>query len=199
MNAASATGARDEPQAATPGTGDGPGARRGAARPAPARNPHLEHLPLDMLRRYRKELTAEEGRVSYWRRIVQARLDIVRATAGDGPLVDHLLDVLGGVPVQSSRTALLQVVGADDIPPLPDLTELWRREIDPRDSGAATELALGLEEAERRLSQYRAALIHRLDTATAELIARYREDPSACLVALPLRPEPPPGRPTPPV
>ena len=40
--------------------------------------------------------------------------------------------------------------------------------------------------AESVLSSYREALHRRLDRATAELVARYHEDPSQCLVALPV-------------
>ena len=38
------------------------------------------------------------------------------------------------------------------------------------------------------LSSYREALIRRLDRATAEMVARYHEDPSLCLMALPTAP-----------
>jgi hypothetical protein len=73
------------------------------------------------------------------------------------------------------------------MPPLPDLASLWLREPVPGDETGNAELALALEEAERRLSDYRGALIRRLELATAELIARYRDEPAACLVALPLQ------------
>jgi len=50
--------------------------RRPAAGRRPAqRVPHLEHLELSALREYRQDLLTEESRVSYWRRILQARLD----------------------------------------------------------------------------------------------------------------------------
>ena len=44
----------------------------------PSAVPHFAHLALDALRAYRQELLAEERRVSYWRRILQARLDTAR-------------------------------------------------------------------------------------------------------------------------
>lgn len=185
VNPPSATSAPQQPVKL--GTTGAP-LRRGAARPAPERNPDLAHLGLTQLRGYRSELTAEEGRVSYWRRILQARLDVVRAMQDGVPAVDNLRDVLTGVSVESSRTALLRVVTADDMPILPDLVDLWLREPAPGDRAATVELTLALEEAERRISDYRSALITRLEAATTELIARYREDPSSCLVALPLQP-----------
>lgn len=161
--------------------------RRGAARPAPPRNPELAHLTLAEVRSYRAALSTEEGRVSYWRRLLQARLDVVRAVDEGGAAVDNLRTLLGGVAVQSSRTALLGIVAADDMPLLPDLGALWQREPVAGDPAGNVELTLALEEAERRLSDYRAALIARLEAATGELIARYRDEPSACLVALPVR------------
>ena len=45
-----------------------------------------------------------------------------------------------------------------------------------------------LAHAELQLSAYRAALHRKLAAATQELIARYREDPSLALTALPLVP-----------
>jgi len=43
-----------------------------------------DHLSLQELRTDRPALSAEEDRVSYWRRIVQARLDVLH-TPGAGP------------------------------------------------------------------------------------------------------------------
>ena len=48
---------------------------------------------------------------------------------------------------------------------------------------------MALEEAEGQLSEYRAALHKRIAEATTELIARYREEPTLCLIALPQAPE----------
>ncbi|MCY7373064.1 MAG: hypothetical protein LH461_05110, partial [Spirochaetaceae bacterium] len=44
-------------------------------RPA-QRAPELAPLALEDLRAYRQELITEESRISYWRRILQARLDL---------------------------------------------------------------------------------------------------------------------------
>ena len=40
-----------------------------------------------------------------------------------------------------------------------------------------------LRAAERQLTEYRRALHHRLDAATAELISRYRQSPVSALAA----------------
>jgi hypothetical protein len=161
-----------------------PAARRGA-RPTPERSDEFSHLSLDDLRAYRRTLTTEEDQVSYWRRIIQARLDVVRAgTLGpaDG---EHLRPVLAQDRVSSSRTALISLVPADDIPPLPNLAELWDRRVAASDYQGQKDLDHDLSVAERQLSQYRAALHRRIADATGELIARYREHPELCLTALP--------------
>lgn len=164
-----------------------PATRRTAARPAPERSPEHAHLTLEELRAYRRDLTAEEGRVSYWRRIIQARLDLVRAgTTGDS---ERLRPVLTDERVLSGRTALVEILPVDDIPPLPDLAGLWERQATPDDPQAQAELVEALAVAERQLSDYRSALHRRLSAATAELIARYREEPALCLSALPLPPQ----------
>ncbi|HEU0131099.1 MAG TPA: hypothetical protein VFQ85_08930 [Mycobacteriales bacterium] len=153
----------------------------------PERSPEFAHLPLLGLRQYRKALSQEENRVSYWRRIIQARLDMVRALGGTaGPDLDALRPVLGAERVGAARNALLEIVPVDDIPPLPNLESLWA--CDPRPDDAAHNAALEAElvKAETQLSAYRAALHRRIAAATGELIARYREEPALCLSALPL-------------
>lgn len=165
--------------------------RARAIRTVPQRNSEFDHLTLEALRNYRTALSAEEGRVSYWRRIMQARLDVVQATSTGGQAVDNLRDVLADVRVTTSRTALIEMVGdpQGELNELPDLSSLWSREVDPADPVATNGLILALEEAEQQLSDYRSALHRRIAAATTELIARYREEPTLCLVALPQPPD----------
>ncbi len=165
-----------------------PAQTRGPAsrKPAPLRRPELTRLTLAGLREYRTILTDEEGRVSYWRRVIQARLDLVRAFAGGGAPSDNLRDVLSGMNVWSSRTALATLVGDVDLPALPDLADLWSR--DPRRGDAEHNAALELDlaAAEEQLSTYRTILHEQLAAATEDLIARYHDEPALCLIALPL-------------
>jgi hypothetical protein len=165
------------------------GGRRSANRATPERSAEFAHLSLDDLRVYRTTLTAEEDQVSYWRRIIQARLDLLRAGTlrpADG---QHLRPVLAEVRTTASRTAMVNVVPADEIPPLPNLAELWERRVADDDDQGHKDLDHDLAVAERQLSEYRQALHRRIADATGELIARYREQPTLCLTALPLRPE----------
>ena len=163
--------------------------RKGAARPAPAVSSAFAHLSLEALRQYRRSLGEEEGKVSYWRRILQARLDVVEAGTG-ARVVDTatLRPLLTSERVGAGRRALIQVLELDDIPPLPSLGELWDRQVPPSDEVGTAELQSDLRLAEAQLSAYRSALHRRIGAATGELIARYREQPELCLSALPVAP-----------
>lgn len=172
-----------------------------ARRPA-QRVAHLAHLDLDALRGYRQELVEEEARVSYWRRILQARMDtlaresVVSSAArargrserdereGNGVLGTRLRHVLTRHQESSRRLAVLSIHDAAATPPLPDLDVLWESGPD-----ADPLLCARLAAAEAELSAYRHSLHERIDTTTGELIARYREEPVLALRALPV-----PGR-----
>jgi hypothetical protein len=152
----------------------------------PEQSADFAHLSLDGLRRYRTTVASEESRVSYWRRIIQARLDLVRATeAGTSASVEDLPMMFTESRVGGARTALITIVPVDDMPPLPDLGSLWARQPEEGDHALNAGLIHDLSKAETQLSAYRAALHRRLASATGELIARYREHPDLCLSALP--------------
>jgi hypothetical protein len=171
-----------------------PAARKSppAARPTPERSDDFVHLSLNRLRTYRQALSEEENRVSYWRRIVQARLDLVRAGAKGDPVHSaNLRQVLSQANHTTGRKALVTIVPVEDIPPLPDLAGLWERDPIPGDEKHNEKLARDLDLAERQLSAYRTALHNRISAATTELIARYRDQPGLCLTALPVREDKP--------
>ncbi len=141
------------------------------SRPTPRHAPELAHLTLDELRVYRQELVTEEIRVSYWRRILQARLDLI---IGDNDAA------------ALRRLAVQQMHEPGGAPPLPDLGVLWdTSQLGEDDDGAVVSR---LADAEHQLSSYRRSLHLRLDAATGELIARYHDEPTLALSALPLGP-----------
>jgi hypothetical protein len=150
--------------------------------PGPPRE--LEDLTLIQLRAYRAVLGAEEVKVSYWRRLTQARIDVVVAQVDTGsPLdFDDLVRILGDTGNGRARRGLIRVSAAEPLPDLPELSDMWTSEVDPHDPGAALD---ALETAERKLSNYRQVLHSRLDGATCELILRYRADPDAALALIP--------------
>jgi hypothetical protein len=151
--------------------------------PVPQRQPELAHFDLRRLRIYRRTLLDEELRTSYWRRLVQARRDLLQSPQALGDrssLVDALTEQRGN----AGRQVILLLHPDGGMPILPHLPELWASGAAGIDEAGSAELAARLASAESVLSSYREALHKRLDRATAELVARYREDPSACLVAL---------------
>jgi hypothetical protein len=160
------------------------GRRPQRVRPEPKHAPELAHLGLDALRDYRQELVAEETRVSYWRRILQARLDQVIGP-DDHQALNRLRGVLDDHGQSSRRLAMLPVVRTEDAAPLPDLAVLW--ETTPGGAGDHSGMVARLTDAEQELSGYRRSLHERLDAATGELISRYRDEPALALKVLPLR------------
>ena len=103
----------------------------------------------------RHGLKKEEGSVSYWRRILQARLDLMRRDAdGRRVSVPQLAEVLVDAQASHRRVAALGIETAETLPPLPNLAELWTRPV-PADDQEREELIEGLREAEHSLSQYR--------------------------------------------
>ncbi len=159
---------------------------RSSTRAIPQRNATFSLLTIEGLRKYRTALSEEESRVSYWRRIIQARLDVVRAGESGNLRIDNLRDVLADARLGGERRSLITIVANEDIPPLPDLATLWEREQIADDPDHNEALAKELAAAEIQLSAYRAALHRRISAATDELIARYREDLNLCMLALPV-------------
>jgi RsiG-like len=151
-------------------------------RPRP-RAIELAHLDLRQLRDYRQELLEEERRISYWRRLVQARIDLAAGGAldRDEQSRGRLHAVLCQHVESSRRLARHLVDPADGTAPLPDLAVLWERGSEE----PSADLLARLAQMEHELSAYRRALHARLDTATGDLIARYHADPSLALAALP--------------
>jgi septal ring factor EnvC (AmiA/AmiB activator) len=163
-------------------------------RAEPQRVPSLTHLSLTELRAYREELTTEETRVSYWRRILQARHDLIVDNC-DPSGRDRLRDVLADHEQKSRRLAVQTMHDPDLAAPLPELAELWDTHTANLAAGASPDrdLIARLEAAEQKLSAYRRSLHERLDEVTADLVARYREQPALALVALNFGPTNPSG------
>lgn len=155
-----------------------------APAPAPARVPELGHMDLKRLRAYRRTLLAEAQRVSYWRRLLQARRDAVRIdlAPGDRAMLQAALTEQRG---SAERMAMLTLHPDGGMPVLPHLPELWVQDVTGADDTTRAEYYARLSAAESVLSSYREALHKRLDRATADLVARYAENPALCLVALP--------------
>jgi hypothetical protein len=136
--------------------------------------------PLAGLRALRTGLREEERQVSYWRRLVQGRLDLVRdALAGHQPSAERLA---------SSRTAqeaadrgrspaFSSIADGGMERRLATLVELWDTPIPWDDPEKLRQIELTLVTVETDLSSYRHDLHERIDACTAELVGRYRRNP----------------------
>ena len=161
--------------------------------PAFARD--LSSLELSEVKRRRDEALAEREYQSLLRRLVQGRLDIVRAEQGrraagdeEGSLVERLVSTLSSeASAGSSRGEALRL----SVPP--DEMTLARRRVeglvadtnisDPRSLSdeELTEVSAKLEEEEHKVSSDRAAVIKVHDLLQDELKRRYKKDPTEAL------------------
>jgi hypothetical protein len=141
-------------------------------------------MTIERLRTYRRTLLSEELSTSYWRRLLQARRDLLRTSP---PLGDRiaLREALAEERSPGGRQSIMALHPARGMPILPLLPDLWATEIAAPGTPEARELALRLTSAESVLSSYREALHRRLNRATADLVARYHEDPRLCFSLLP--------------
>lgn len=147
--------------------------------------PSLQDLALDDLRSLRQHLTDEEGRVSYWRRLFQARLDMLNdVDEVDTQDVRRVLQDASNAP---RRWQALGLHPADIDTEMPEARQLWARVVDLNDEGQRTAYVALLQQMEASLSRNRRALHQQIDAVTTELITRYRANPALALTALPTR------------
>lgn len=170
------------------------------------RSDYLEGLdlrPLDAVRAMRVRCVEAETGVSYLRRLVQGRLDIVRrerdrrAAAPGGPgvaesssaasdvdraedLVRELVDVLGEGPRAGGVGRLSQTLEPTDLDGafVAELDELTARlGVGPQtlDTDELAAVEDDFADLERRLSQRRQAFFSTIDALQAEITRRYRD------------------------
>jgi len=153
----------------------------------------VEDLTLDELRRRRDECLAEREYLSFLRRLLQGRAEILRAElerrdgGGEGTLVERLATILGGEAQGPARGEAVKV-GLPE-----DEMLLARRRVerlvsdvaisDPAqlDDERLAEVADLLVREEQEVSQSRATVIEVLDRLQDELKRRYRDDPFLAL------------------
>lgn len=144
----------------------------------------LKSMNLDQLREIRRVLTDRESQISYWRRIIQARLDLLRDGAlKRGATIEGLQRILSQQMGANNRKGMLSLKPEKE-QPIPGLNHLWHRGLNGDDD---EQLEADLIAAERQLSAARSQLFGLIDGATEELIHRYQADPSLALTALPHR------------
>ena len=155
----------------------------------------LGQISLDELRERRKEAEQEETDLSYMRRLLQGRLDILRAElarrSGDGSdLLDALPQILADDPSGGPR-GLGRHVAAE-----PSRADAHRRYVealvadvdlsnpDAHDDASLSKVLETLEAEEHKVSESRRAVQKVMDALTGEVTRRYREgdaDPSDLL------------------
>ena len=149
----------------------------------------LAALSLPELRARRVECGEAEAALSYLRRLVQVRLDIVvtemerRAAGGTGEL-SEIIDNLGEILAEGgTRTTAGRLPSLD----LPDVNHrMLTAELDrifdigraallsEMDEADVASLAARMRDLERKVSTQRRALHERLDALQAEVIRRYK-------------------------
>jgi anti-sigma-K factor RsiG len=151
----------------------------------------LQQLPLDELRRRRDEALAEREYLSYLRRLLQVREDVLRTELsrrqhGGEPedLMDRLTRVLSEGPRARGRGEALRITLAED-----DMAEAerradeavgtsWSPHSETLDDVQLDESLAALEREERAVSESRAAIFRVHDQLQEELKRRYQENPS---------------------
>ena len=150
----------------------------------------LSERPTDEIRRMRDECEEEESGISYARRVLQGRLDILRAEArrrreSEGESVEELLAMLPAALADDDHTS--SPVDARPMRHLvPPAVKYHRREVDRiaddqslsdirrRSLDELAEITEALSEKEQEFSRIRQQLFHRIDRLQDELISRYK-------------------------
>ena len=157
---------------------------------APTYLDDVEGLSLDDIRRRRTECQEAEGALSYLRRLIQGRMDIVHAymerpEGSDAPDLSSVVDNLAGImagpgrPAGPGRNPIFHSPDTDDM-------EAMTTELDAilgagdigrlatMDSEQLNDLAGRLRQLENRVSGERRGLHERIDTLQAELVERHK-------------------------
>lgn len=149
----------------------------------------IEDRPTAEIRAMRDACEEQESGISYARRIIQGKIDIVRAealrrrdegTAGARSLLESLPDILGDrVTARSPQVRAVRFL----VPPSAQhharraerLGEEVLATVRERPTEELARMVDQLGEEERELSSVRQELFVRIDTLQAELARRYRE------------------------
>ncbi|QLE76187.1 ABC transporter substrate-binding protein [Streptomyces rectiverticillatus] len=165
-----------------------PSQRSGRQADAPGRG--LGELSLVELRALRGDARRDEADLSYVRRLLQGRVDILRAelarrSSPGSPVmarlvVDRLSEILADGPSDHRSSARHVTVGTPRSEEYRRLAEDMLSEVELSDLGARTDAelheAMGrLASYERQVSVRRQQLQRRADDCSAEIARRYRE------------------------
>jgi hypothetical protein len=152
---------------------------------ADAPPPALDGLSLAELRTLRRDAQREEADLSYLRRLLQGRIDILRAelarrTAPEGPVLDRLPEILTDEPSRVRSSARHVTLGTPHTEKYRALAEEMLSDVQLSDLAARTDqelhAAMGtLVGHEQEVSRGRRRLQATVDGCSAEIARRYRE------------------------
>ncbi|ARF56826.1 RsiG family protein [Streptomyces gilvosporeus] len=152
---------------------------------SPVAPPDLPRLSLPELRVVRRDSQQEEADLSYLRRLLQGRIDILRAemahrTTPHSPLLDRLPEILTDVPSRHRSSARHVTLGTPHSEEYRRLAEEMLGEVELSDLGARTDEELHTAMArliryERQISRRRQSLQRTADDCSGEIARRYRE------------------------
>ncbi|MFI6008017.1 aerial mycelium formation protein [Streptomyces sp. NPDC051243] len=167
-------------------TADDPGP--GPHAPLPAEQPEqdLTVLSLPELRTLRRDAQSDEADLSYVRRLLQGRIDILRAElarrspAGAASVVDRLPEILTDAPARQRSSARHVTLGTPQSEEYRRLAAEMLAEVELSDLEARTEAELNtamgrLVRYEQQVSRRRQRLQRTADECSAEITRRYRE------------------------
>ncbi|MFF9016492.1 ABC transporter substrate-binding protein [Streptomyces sp. NPDC014870] len=182
----SAPGAGQTPARFGSGVGVRPPVQRTAEPALPTRpQPDLAALRLPELRALRRDAQGEEADLSYVRRMLQGRIDILRAelarrTDPESPVLDRLSEILADVPSRRAVSARHVTLSTPRSEEYRQLVAEMLSEVELSDLGARTDdelhAAMGrLAGYEQQISRRRRELQGTADDCSAEITRRYRE------------------------
>ncbi|MFJ4711626.1 ABC transporter substrate-binding protein [Streptomyces sp. NPDC088785] len=159
--------------------------RTGSPELPPVPEADLTTLRLPELRALRRDAQQNEADLSYVRRLLQGRIDILRAELGrrrdpEGPVVDRLSEILRDQPTRYRSSARHVTLGTPRSEEFRRLAADMLSEVALSDLGARTdgELHAGmgrLVRYEQQVSRRRQQLQRTADDCSAEIARRYRE------------------------
>jgi hypothetical protein len=146
----------------------------------------LTELPLGGLRDRRAEAIAEEADLSYLRRVLHGRIDIIaaelarRASGDNHPLVTRLKEILADAPPGRVASARHQPIDRPRVGEYRLRIEARLQELALADLGSCSDDALcraadALHDYEREVSELRRIVQQAVDKCAVELGRRYRE------------------------
>ncbi|KOU56749.1 aerial mycelium formation protein [Streptomyces sp. MMG1533] len=162
--------------------------------PADPTEHHLAVLSLPELRTLRRDAQRDEADLSYVRRLLQGRIDILRAelvrrapagaasvvAVGAMSVVDRLPEILTDAPARHRSSARHVTLGTPHSEEYRLLAAEMLAEVELSDLGARTDLELStamgrLVRYEQQVSRRRQRLQRTADDCSAEIARRYRE------------------------